>query len=314
MTNWRHIDGILWTLLALLALATVAGFFGAFAWWLDVIANFRLPYAGAAATVFLVGLVFRRWRFAGLAAITMVANLYTLAPLVETAEIAKVKSKIVSINLHWRNKNPSRAIAFLHREDADVVILTEVTDNWQHALAEFDAKYPYRFSSPRYKEPGDLPHSIMILSKRPWQRAGMIKVPRGRRVFAVWAQFGAGASELRVYGIHLVSPFWAVLEDQIEDAARLTNALGRYQGETVLAGDFNMTPFSSIYRKLMARLGLVRAGGGYNASFPSYLGPFGLPIDHVMTRVEGGRAEMRIGPDLGSDHLPVVARLNIAIP
>jgi endonuclease/exonuclease/phosphatase (EEP) superfamily protein YafD len=72
----------------------------------------------------------------------------------------------------------------------------------------------------------------------------------------------------------------------------------------IVAGDFNATPWSAAYETVPgARAGDPR----FEGTFPAFLGALGLPIDHI--KFGGGLVlvDYRAGPDIGSDHLPLVA-------
>lgn len=71
----------------------------------------------------------------------------------------------------------------------------------------------------------------------------------------------------------------------------------------IIAGDFNSTPWGRAYNAVPG----VRAGDPrFEGTFPAFLGPLGLPIDHIRF---GGLVltDYRVGPDIGSDHLPLFA-------
>jgi len=301
-----------------LGIATVSGFFGDLAWWLDVLAHFRLHFCIGAIVVIGLGIIVRRRLVAVMAVALLAINVFALGPQSWTSGAVRAETgsqiRIVSINLRWRNRHTPPVIAFLRRQDADIVFLAEVNESWRSAVQSLADLYPYQFYGPDYAPPEEIPHGQVMLSKQPWRDAGVIAVPKGRRHFGVWAQFGAGAAVVRVYGVHLAKPFLARDENQAEDVDRLIAELNEQAGGLVVVGDFNMTPYSAVYRRLTGSAGLHRADAGYAASWPSVLGPLGLPIDHVMTRGDAIAAIMRIGPDLGSDHLPVSADLEMTLP
>jgi len=56
---------------------------------------------------------------------------------------------------------------------------------------------------------------------------------------------------------------------------------------------------------LLSETGTTRAAGGLNPSWPSWTGPFGIPIDNVLAK-RGMRARTAVGPHMGSDHRPMV--------
>lgn len=86
------------------------------------------------------------------------------------------------------------------------------------------------------------------------------------------------------------------------------------QGSAVVGGDFNATPWSSAYRELRQRSGLADAA---EAKMPwptwcprAWIGcVLGLPIDHLLHGADWRVAQFEIGPDIGSDHRPLIVSL-----
>ena len=83
-------------------------------------------------------------------------------------------------------------------------------------------------------------------------------------------------------------------------------------GPALVMGDFNATPFSDLFGRIPVAAGFdsVFVGFGltstWNARFP--LARFS--IDHILIRGTFSVHEARRGPDVGSDHFPVIARLS----
>jgi endonuclease/exonuclease/phosphatase (EEP) superfamily protein YafD len=67
-------------------------------------------------------------------------------------------------------------------------------------------------------------------------------------------------------------------------------------------------------RRLGTGLGLcdTRAGFGLQASFPAWSAVMRIPIDHVLASCSIGVRDRWIGPDIGSDHLPVL--IDLVVP
>ena len=82
----------------------------------------------------------------------------------------------------------------------------------------------------------------------------------------------------------------------------------------IVAGDFNATPWSPHFRDLLATTGLRDAGSGrgWLPTWPTWLGPAGIPIDHVLVKGPVTVAGLSLGPDVGSDYRPLVADLRVA--
>jgi endonuclease/exonuclease/phosphatase (EEP) superfamily protein YafD len=82
----------------------------------------------------------------------------------------------------------------------------------------------------------------------------------------------------------------------------------------LVMGDLNATPWSRPFAELRAHGGLCdsRAGFGVQPSFPSASAALRIPIDHLLASCSIGVRDRRIGPDVGSDHLPVI--LDLVVP
>lgn len=316
MTSWWTWGRLLRTLLFGLALATVGRMFAHKAWWLDVLADFQVQYVAAAAALFLAALLARRIKQSVLALALLAVNGAILAPHVAPfsppvapAAAGQPAMKVVGFNLSFANRDTAAALDFLRRENADVVTVMEVTEQWRLALERLKDLYPHRFYGPVCRCPWDPPHAIGVLSKRAWREVRVERSPLTGRVFAVLTRFASAPADLVVAGVHLANPLYRPASHQKAEAARLASVLGRLEGPVVVAGDFNMTPFSARYGTLLRESGLRRAEGGLNSTWPAPLTPFGLPLDHILVNAAVGLASMRVGPRLGSDHRPVIATM-----
>ena len=82
----------------------------------------------------------------------------------------------------------------------------------------------------------------------------------------------------------------------------------------IVAGDFNVTPWSRHFRTALERSGLndCAAGHGLAPSWPSQFPPLGIRIDHCWASHHWRSIDVRLGPSHGSDHLPLIADLALA--
>jgi endonuclease/exonuclease/phosphatase (EEP) superfamily protein YafD len=85
--------------------------------------------------------------------------------------------------------------------------------------------------------------------------------------------------------------------------------LGRDGAALLIAGDFNLPPESAIFRA---------SWGGYTDAFPAagcgygytkFTRWWGARIDHVLAGAGWQVRDCTVGPDVGSDHRPVLATL-----
>jgi endonuclease/exonuclease/phosphatase (EEP) superfamily protein YafD len=311
MKSWITWGRLLWALLVGLALATAGSFFRGSAWWLDILTDFKVQYVASAALLFLAALASRRAKEAVLALVLLGINGVALAPHLAPAPSSRTAMKIVGFNLDMFNTAAANTLDFLHRENADVVVVYEVTVAWREALRQLSDIYPHRYYGPLQYLPGNPPQGMGLLSKRAWEETGVEVSDISSRTFAVWARFPAASPSLTVVGVHLSNPVYYPASHQRSEAVALASIVKRFDGPVVVTGDFNMTPFSARYGTLLGKTGLRRADGGLNATWPAMLTPLGLSLDHVLIGKGIRNATMRTGPWLGSDHLPVVGTFDL---
>lgn len=127
------------------------------------------------------------------------------------------------------------------------------------------------------------------------------------------------AGEATVLGVHYPWPNNPDLA--LETRALLHVVRPVISPTTVIAGDFNSTPWSFALQRQDRDFGLIRRDRAL-ASWPAKLaGPWGwlapfpiLPIDHLYAGSAWSTVSIRRGPRLGSDHYPVVVTLAPVAP
>ena len=314
---------------AALITGTVMTGFGALAPLLpqaDMANHFR-PYtlAGAAA-VLVLGLAVRRptmVRWAG--ALTALNAVLLLLPLLWSAETVDRPAlgqaqalastghrdlKLVTFNLLARNQESASIAHFLLREDANVILVQEVTERHLAALSSLlAARYPHNSACLVH---GACRHAIF--AKRPWVSVAHVHRDEETPELVSALFDDAELGKVRVHGVHLATPYRPKQARQLD---RLIAAHGASAETTILAGDLNMTPWSYRLQRLLVTTGL-RRHATFLRSWPTQ-GQYPLPapaflIDHVLSTPDIKTVSIETGPDLGSDHLPIVARLRLPRP
>jgi endonuclease/exonuclease/phosphatase (EEP) superfamily protein YafD len=217
--------------------------------------------------------------------------------------------------------NPSRAFASeLLALRADVLVLEELSDEWNELLRERGvlARYPYRnvethpmredyFGLGILSRYPILDHERIVFGE---ERYPLLRVDlniEGRRV--------------RVYAVHTVPPVDSAL--LALQARQMDTLIAQLLGDgadpnfdvVLAAGDFNATPTSYEYRRLLST-GFAAAheltGNGFTLTWPN--GTRALPpmrLDHIF--MHGGFAlDMHKGRGEGSDHAPIY--LDLVLP
>lgn len=113
------------------------------------------------------------------------------------------------------------------------------------------------------------------------------------------------AGPVWLVSVHL---HWPFPHGQAEQVSHLIASMDFLDAPVILAGDFNMVPWSHTVAALENVTGSKRAGpaiGTYELFGPNVI----LPIDHVL--VPSGRGALETRPLLGSDHLGLLLRFDL---
>jgi endonuclease/exonuclease/phosphatase (EEP) superfamily protein YafD len=302
--------------------ATFAGWCGRWHWIAELAGHFSWYWFGIAMAGFAVAVVAGRRRTGIALAAAMVLNAWPLvpywlpaaAPPLGTAARAAADAdaaapagvSIVSLNLLASNRDTGRVVAYLRDRRADLVALLEVDDFWAEAIAGLADLYPHRFVVPRNDNFG-----IALLSRLPLDAVreaefGAAGVPT---IVADVPRPDGGFMFIATHPLSPVRAEWSRLRDaQLRDIAAFVAAAGR---SCVVAGDFNATPWSPVCRDFAARSGLVDTalGRGLQTTWNARLWLPRIPIDHVYAPPRTMVVRRAVGPDVGSDHLPVEAEI-----
>jgi endonuclease/exonuclease/phosphatase (EEP) superfamily protein YafD len=268
----------------------------------ELINHFR-PYVLAGALLLLGAAVLQGSRRLVRGAMLLVATTLalTLLPLAYRADSAADGThpfKVVTLNLWDGNGNVDAVARFLGSESADVVVLQE-SDRLQGALIErVRHVYPHSYCP-------DRTCSLAILTRTPPLEFGREDVPP-RSPLLVWARILHAGRPVTVMGVHVSYPFEP--QRQVEHVDWLIGYLRQRSGPTVIAGDFNLTPFSWKLLKLLHQTGL-RAHVIDRFTWPAHRGVPLVLLDNVLSTPDLVRVAARIGPAAGSDHRSVIAEL-----
>ena len=169
-----------------------------------------------------------------------------------------------------------------------------------------------------------------------WQR----KEPpvRWPPVVAMWAVVDCRGQSVAVCNLHLITPQNGLAEaiDRVtivnpnrsgaltelnywrnRESELLSEWIATMPRVDVVVGDFNMPVESCIYRQWWSRytnaFSAVGTGFGYTRWATVRRIPFGVRIDHILTGDGWAPVRCQLGPDVGSDHLPVLADLRSVV-
>lgn len=244
---------------------------------------------------------------------------YLPAPQVQAAGPGHFR--LLSANLNVRNRNYDTVLALLRKEKPDVAILMEVGQDWISQLQQAKDILPYQFGQGSEYHLG-----ITLLSQVPLQNPAIVSFAPDSTPSIV-SRLTIRNQPLTLIATHPVPPIRPALfhsrNRQFAAIATYLEKLPQPETAIVLAGDLNISPWSPYYRRLVSKTGLVntRQGSGLLPSWPvantfsrlpNFLLPWlAIPIDHCLISPPLKVAQMRTGPNVGSDHLPLIVDLTL---
>ena len=200
-----------WAGLALAGLSLAAlglPLLGRWLWFADLFTHFVLQYAIVALCCALGFWLADRRKLAAWALAIFLIQAVRLAPYwapshAEAGPAETVRLTVLQFNVNYHNREYARALDWMIRQDADVVVLVEVTDEWSVALETLDERYGARLISPDPNEQG----RIAVFSRVPSStlRLEWIGDPWPPTI-VLTASPSPDSAPLTLYAAHLTSP------------------------------------------------------------------------------------------------------------
>ncbi len=218
------------------------------------------------------------------------------------------KLKVFSQNVLFNNPTPERVAETIKRDDADVVMLQELTDEAAWNLKQTGALDPYPFPF-RYESATRGTSGIGIWSKIPFDSTRVVPT----RMPALRVTITFQNHPIVLWDVHTATPLSEPGDSTAgwrSDLAMIKTELHRETGSVIAAGDFNSVWSHRPYREIVTR-GYhdvhIDLGRGYQTTWPVDSGPWAkrgglIRIDHVLTRGAVRATSVEQEPGLGSDH------------
>lgn len=282
-----------------------------------------MPWSVAASgLVAVLALLGRSWLLGGVATLTAVSGLGLLVPKLRTDRTGVGERpvgrsvSIVLANLYIDNPEPESAFSQLLEADADLLVMTEITDE---LVACFDRvggaeRYPHRI----HPEPIEGEYVVGIFSTTPFDEA---KVEQREELRVVGATWSDGVATLTVRAIHPEAPTnrkaFRRWRRQLRQARLVLRGL---ELPAVLLGDLNAGTLQVPYERLLetrfrdahAALGQALAPSwGVAPWLPRWVPTLVARLDHLL--ISPGISVVRIEDldPVGSDHRPFKATIHL---
>lgn len=295
--------------LVLLFAAFLLSFGGRFHFMLDNLSSFRMHFVLGFLAIFIATLVTRQRLWLGIASAGLLASLVPVVPWYLPAGQKSTDGEegltVLSANVFAFNDSADKLVGLVIEEAPDLFGLVELNPKFARGLASLHSEYQHRFEVPASGYDG-----IGLYSRFPLTNSKVL--PFGDDLpSSISAVVESQGQHIEIIVAHPNAPMTSDLAKQRNRQLRLLSEhVGNSGRESILLGDLNVAMWSPYYGDLVKKAGLknARNGWGIGGSWPPVAG-FGVPIDHILSTSKIELREFRVLPSIGSDHLPIAARV-----
>jgi len=309
----KKLDKLLFSLLGVLCIFSVARMINNSDYLIiDILSHFCFQYAIAAL---LLLLIFLRKKLISLVVLTGFLLFFNLTALSDYGETVQASGhagstfRVYSANLHIKNHDLSKLNYELEKMDPEMVLLLEVTPEHLNQIQTIRQNYPYSIEKQFI---GESEIGFIFLSKFPILDNNIARLSDVCN-FVLEAKVNINQTYAMFYGVHAQRPGIQNVSERKKQFLQLARLLKEQTFPVIVAGDFNTTPFSPIFRELLniSDLKDSRSGFGWQPSWPTYFPLLLIPIDHILLSPGIQVHNRATGSYMGSDHYPVYADISL---
>lgn len=215
--------------------------------------------------------------------------------------------RVLLLNVNSRSGNPEKVKQLIIETAPDLIVLEEISSRWISGFAAIKASYPYWILQAREDNFGIALFSKLPLEEREVAYIGNARVP------TILTTVVSQKTRLRVIATHPLPPVSREYSQwRNEQLDRLPDYVSASM-PTILLGDLNTSPWSYCFARLLQRSGLKDSsrGHGIQPTWPNHNPLLRIPIDQFLHSADIATLQKQTGPDVESDHYPVIVDLVI---
>lgn len=219
----------------------------------------------------------------------------------------KTDITIALINVYSKNEDYLTISEELINRLPDIIIVNEMNDDWSYGLESIKSMYSYSYEIARDDNFGSAIYSKIPITNIRKLNAGELQIP------FISADMKYKNIPFEIIAGHVPPP---TNQEYFLNSKKVFKNLARYIREYpnnyLIIGDFNMTVYSSTYKKFVKDSGLKNCGNVFLPSWPTFFTrPFRINIDHILKSDCFKVKKYSIGKKFGSNHYPVYVELEV---
>lgn len=288
-------------------IGSLSGFFGRYAWWMDLGSHFRIQYVVLFAVLsacYFVGKK-NRWAIACLfmAVVNVAPVLAFIVPRIAYDAGDSPMLRAVLINVNTQYGNPQSVIQLLQQENPDIIILEEINEAWIRDLSDTLSSYEVQRIETR-----DDNFGIALFARVPTRSTEVVYFGSAG-VPSIVATMRMDGRSFKLLATHPLPPGGAEYSNYRNEQLRNLAAYARTSAQPlILFGDLNVSPWSPHYRDFIRESGLVNSSKGraIHPTWPTFFPLFLIQIDHCLHTDGIAIRAKKVASSTGSDHFPVI--------
>lgn len=214
--------------------------------------------------------------------------------------------RLLHANVLYTEPNYATIVSLVRAQAPDIVVLQEMTPASIRGVSALTSTFPYQYS---IWSKG--PCHILVGSQTPIKVDSALAYPE-RIVSLTTTVHGRKIALLTVHPHTPIIPSW--FADRNQQLAAVADSVRQQRRPAVMLGDFNISVFSPVYQRLFDGSGLTacRRGFGLQPTWPRFLPPLFIPIDHAFINAGFRTVNFQTLNQGDSDHKAVVVDLSFA--
>ena len=291
---------------------TLIGFFSRRSYLFDICGHFRMQYLILATGFALASLWINEWLLALISLAIASVNIIVLLPIYIRPvgwKRGQPEIRLLLANVLRKNQSYDLVLNLIRVYRPDVIVLIEPDQPWLDAMLPVNELFPYHHAAAQ-----DDNYGLALLSRYPLENRAVHNIT-GKGVPTLSAEIRLDGQSVRILVTHPPPPknyvnlSWR--DSQMEGLAELAK---NQDMPVILCGDFNITPWSRPFRRMEREGKLVDStrGFGFQPTWPVDRPWLRVPIDHCLVSPNIQVVQRKVGPRIGSDHLPLIVDIRLS--
>lgn len=288
----------------------------------ELLSHFKMQYLVISFLLFGLILLTRKttWIIIGLLCVSII--LIDIVPwYIPHAKVGGENTgttRVFLSNVNTENQSYPKVLSLVREQRPDVAVFIEVNDAWVKQLESLNDILPYSIAKANTDN-----LEIAVFSQSPLENTSLEFFGDSKKgtILGDLTINGQIVSLIATHPRPPVKPEWFKSRNkQMEEISRYIQQL---KTPVLMVGDLNITMWSPYYKSFVRQTGMRNARQGFGilptwpsksslSPVPATIAPLlSIPIDHCLISPEIKVVNIRTGPNVDSDHLPVIADLVI---